>query len=119
MLTLTPRQFAILSLPDPHLFAPALASEIREAYPDAVKHLDTQQLQLEALRSYMQASEQWGVTRLRTLVDWVKAGVAWSHGALRQDLGFDLAMRKSDNASLLAEDIIHGIRVGLHWQGAL
>jgi hypothetical protein len=117
MLTLTPKQFAILSLPDPHLFAPALASEIRQTYPDAVKHADAQQLQLEVLRSYMHASEQLGVTRLKTLVNWVKADVAWSHGALRRDLGVDLAMRASHHPNLLAEDLMHGAKAGLNWKG--
>jgi hypothetical protein len=117
MLVLTPEQYAVLSRPDPHQFAPVLAQEIRQHCLDAVAHLDSRQLQIEVLHSYMHALEKLRITDLTTLVSWVKADVVWLQGELRRDLSVDLAMRASDDPTLLAKDMLRGFEIGLNWKG--
>ncbi|CAE6864358.1 hypothetical protein [Paraburkholderia domus] len=114
MLTLTPEQFAILSLPDPHAFAPQLAAEIRRDYPTFVVNMDDTALTREVERSYRHASETLRITHLPTLVEWTQADVAWARG-LRGEMNVDLSIRKSRSRNLTAQDLLSGMKAGAAW----
>lgn len=114
MLTLTPEQFAALSLPDPFEMAPTLAAEIRRDYPALVADQDNTTLTQETLRSYAHGGETLGITHLPTLVAWVKADVAWARG-LRREPSIDLWLRMAQQPSRMAQDILSGLRAGADW----
>lgn len=105
MIKLTADQVALLRLPDPHSFIPKLATEIRWDYPQQVVQLDDQALLIETDRSYTHASEQLRITRLPTLVRWVKADVASMKG-LRQRPEADLHVRRAEDPNIAAEDLL-------------
>lgn len=108
MLKLTPEQAALLRLPDPHAFIPKLAAEIRRDYPQQVVFLDDTSLLVEVDRSYTHASEQLHITHVPTLVQWVKADVAWAKG-LRMEPAADLRIRKANNPNLAAADLLSAL----------
>ncbi|OAJ55264.1 hypothetical protein A6V36_34415 [Paraburkholderia ginsengiterrae] len=114
MLTLTPDQLEILSLPDARTFAPKLAAEIRREYSSAVADMNDSALIREVERSYGHASETLHITHLPTLVEWTKADVAWARG-LRNEMGIDLWIRGSRPSNLAAQDILSGMKAGAKW----
>lgn len=114
MLTLTLEQFALLSLPDPHMFAPRLAAEIRRDYPHVVAGESEPALTQATARSYRHASEALRLTRLPTLVAWVKADVAWARG-LRHEMTVDLQLRRSATPNLAAQDVLSALAAGAGW----
>lgn len=67
--------------------------------------MDDQALLIETDRSYTHASEQLRITRLPTLVRWVKADVASMKG-LRQRPEADLHVRRAEDPNIAAEDLL-------------
>lgn len=115
MLQLTAEQEALLRLPDPYAFVPKLAAEIRRDAPRQVSNLTDAQLQEETERSYNHATYTLHITRLPTLVEWVKLDVA-SGGELRRDMNTDLHMRKAKNPNLAAEDLLNILKAQERWK---
>ncbi|NZA24922.1 hypothetical protein H0E84_00845 [Luteimonas sp. SJ-92] len=115
MLALTPEQHALLKLPDPFGFLPKLAAEIRRDLPREVSHLNDQQLLAEVQRSYDHAAFELKLTRLPTLVKWVKFDVV-SGGKLRQEPAVDLAIRNAPNPNLAAEDMLASAIAQSYWE---
>lgn len=115
MITLTEQQVALLRLPDPNAFIPKLAAEIRRDYHRQVSNLTDSQLLEETERSYNHASYELHITRLPTLVEWVKLDVA-SGGHLRRDMNADMYMRKTKNPNLAAEDLLSILAAQERWK---
>lgn len=115
MLRLDARQEALLRLPDPTSFIPKLALEIKRDFPRQVASLSDRQLLDDTERSYNHASYVLHITRLSTLVRWVKADVA-SGGQLRREMSVDLHLKKAANPNLTAEDIMSVVSAQQRWK---
>lgn len=102
---ITAQQEALLRLPEPDAFTQRIANELREHSPQDVAQLSDTQL-LDAVRaSYAFATHELHITRIRTLVHWVKLD-ATSDGALRKEPGLVLKVRAASNPNLAAQDLI-------------
>lgn len=115
MLQLTAEQEALLRLPEPTAFLPKLAAEIRRDWPREVSHLTDAQLLTETERSYDHASHELHITRLPTLVKWVKLDVAGG-GQLRREMNTDLYMKQAADPNLAAEDLLSVLAAQGRWR---
>ncbi|NWC10767.1 hypothetical protein HX776_18360, partial [Pseudomonas agarici] len=106
MITLSQKQQALMRLPDPSSFLPKLTWEMRQDFTSGtVPRLTDTQLLNEVQSSYQHAVYELGITRLATLVKWVKADVAGG-GELRRDMNIDQRLRQANNPNAAAEDFL-------------
>lgn len=111
---LTAQQEALLRLPEPGGFTQRLAKEIRRDVPQDVAHLTDAQL-LDATRtSYDFAAYDLHITRIPTLVRWVKLDAS-SDGVLRRNPALVLKIRTAENPSLAAEDMLSILLAQTNW----
>jgi hypothetical protein len=111
---LTAEQEALLRLPEPNGFTQRLAKEIRRDVPKDVAHLTDAQL-LEATRtSYDFAAYELHITRIPTLVHWVKLDASCD-GVLRRNPALVLKIRTAQAPSLAAEDMLSILLAQTNW----
>lgn len=115
MLELNATQEALLRLPDPTLFLPRLAAEIRRDLPEQLLGIDDAALLDDTQRCYHHAAHGLGITRLPVLVRWTKTDVG-SHGELHRDMTVDLAIRHADDPNLAAADVLAVLAASHRWR---
>jgi len=110
---LSGRQEALLRLPDPSEFTQRIAAEIeRDLGDDSITDAG---LLDDVIGAYEFATLELGITRIPTLVRWVKLD-ATSNGALRTEQAVALKLRASDDPSLAAEDILSLLVAQARWE---
>lgn len=114
-IALNPKQVALLRLPEPDHFTQRIAVEMRrDMFLDMPQMTDSQLL--DAVRSsYGMATYELHITRIATLVPWVKADVA-SGGLLRREPSIVLRLKTSTCPSLAAEDLLSVLRAQARWE---
>lgn len=112
---LTAEQEALLRLPEPDSFTERIAAEIRRDMPDEAQHLSDQQLLLAVRESYDFAIHELHITRIATLVRWVRADTI-TNGLLRQEPAVALRVNTAANPSLAAEDLLSIFRAQTNWR---
>lgn len=111
---LSARQEALLRLPDPSEFIWRIAAEVeRDSRQDPAISAATTLLD-DVATSYDFATFELGITRIPTLVRWVKLD-ATSNGALRKEQAVTLKLRASDDPNFAAEDILSLLTAQTRW----
>ncbi|PPU94765.1 hypothetical protein XpopCFBP1817_09700 [Xanthomonas populi] len=104
----------MLRLPDPDAFTQRIAAEIRRDAPADVAHL-TEGMLLEKVRAaYDAATYELHITRIPTLVRWVKLDSV-SNGELRRQQALALKIKTASDANLAAEDMLSILMAQTRW----
>lgn len=112
---LTAEQEALLRLPEPESFTERIATEIRRDMPGDTRHMSNQQLLIAVRESYDFAAHELHITRVPTLVRWVRADFT-SNGLLRREPAVALKVRSAANPNLAAEDLLSILRAQTNWR---
>ncbi|MBH1508050.1 hypothetical protein I5U60_10525 [Stenotrophomonas maltophilia] len=105
----------MLRLPEPESFTERIAAEIRRDMLDETRHMSDQQLLSAVRESYEFATYELHITRLPTLVRWVRADTT-SNGLLRREPALVLKMNLSAKPNLTAEDLLSIFRAQTNWR---
>ena len=111
---LTPEQEALLRLPEPESFTSRIAAEIRRDMPEETKHMTDPQLLAAVRESYDFAAHELHITRIPTLVRWVRADTV-SNGFLRREPAVVLKVKPASDHNLAAEDLLSIIQAQTNW----
>ena len=114
-LELTAEQEALLRLPEPESFTERIAAEIRRDMPDEAQHMSDPQLLAAVRESYEFATYELHITRVPTLVRWVRLD-ATSNGLLRREPAVALKVKTAANPNLAAEDLLSTFRAQTNWR---
>lgn len=112
---LNAEQEALLRLPEPESFTERIAAEIRRDMPDETQRMSDQQLLIAVRESYDFATYELHITRVPTLVRWVRADTV-TNGQLRREPAVVLKVRASANPNLTAEDLLSIFRAQTNWR---
>ncbi len=112
---LTAEQEALLRLPEPESFTERIAAEMRCDMPEEMQHMSDQQLLAAVRESYELATYELHITRVPTLVRWVRADTA-TNGLLRREPAVALKVKGARNANLAAEDLLSIFRAHTSWR---
>lgn len=114
MIELSEQQEALLRLPDPDTFTARLSNEIRRDMGREVSHLSDTQLLEATRRSYFFAVYDLHITRIPTLVRWVRLDVV-SEAELRREVAVVLRIQSSADPNLAAEDLLSIFLAQTNW----
>jgi hypothetical protein len=114
MIELSEQQEAMLRLPEPEAFTQRLSAEIRRDMPGDVAGLSDAELLEATRRSYFFAAYELHITRVPTLVRWVRLDVT-SDGLLRREQAIVLRIRTASNPSLAAADLLSIFLAQTNW----
>ncbi|MDV9042024.1 hypothetical protein [Stenotrophomonas sp. RAC2] len=112
---LTVEQEALLRLPEPESFTGRIAAEIRRDMPEDIHYTSDQQLSSAVRESYDFATYELHITRVPTLVRWVRADTT-HNGLLRREPAVVLKMKVAANPNLAAEDLLSIFRAQTNWR---
>ncbi|QRD62774.1 hypothetical protein H8Z72_23215 (plasmid) [Xanthomonas citri pv. citri] len=102
---LTATQEALLRLPEPDVFTQRIANEIRRDMGQDLSHVSDARLLQSVRDSYDFATNELHITRIPTLVRWVRVDVV-ADGALHREPAIVLKVKAAKDPNLAAEDLL-------------